>query len=110
MNDLYLFRNGVEYIPQKRVTHRLLALSTETVATLEAGDFQLISIVDETIGALRRETLESDLDSDLRRGETVSAVKDKPNNRYSLNRYLDGLNLNVGDSLQTHSRHTFTLE
>ena len=30
-------------------THRLLTLSTETVATLETGDFQLVAIIDEPI-------------------------------------------------------------
>lgn len=32
-----------------RNTHRLLTLSTETVAALKAGDLQLVSIIDKTI-------------------------------------------------------------
>lgn len=36
------------------MTHILFTLSAEAVVALEAGDLELVAVVDEAIGALRR--------------------------------------------------------
>lgn len=39
---------------QGPMTHILFALSAEAVVALEAGDLELVAVVDEAVGALRR--------------------------------------------------------
>lgn len=44
------------------MTHIFFALSAEAIMALEAGDLELVAVIDEAVGALQRrhsETLES---------------------------------------------------
>lgn len=62
---VFSVRSWEEYIAEKQDTYWLLTLSTETVSTLEAGDFQLISIVDEAIRALKGEKTQNQFSTQI---------------------------------------------